>query len=87
MPTSRLPDSQEKQAARALARGAGTGKQAQTAIKAISEVTSTRLNYQIMSALSGGLSPLVSATPGKITGSASGCVNALIVHVINLATS
>jgi hypothetical protein len=40
----------------------------------------------LLSALSGGLTPLVSATPSRITGSASGSVNSVIVHIINLAS-
>ena len=75
----------ERQAAQTLARGAGTGRRALQTARAISQVTSRRLNMQLMAALSGGLAPLVSATPSRLTGSASGSVNALIVHVINLA--
>jgi len=75
----------ERQAAQTLAHGAGTGRRALQTARAISQVTSRRLNMQLMAALSGGLTPLVSATPSRLTGSASGSVNALIVHVINLA--
>ena len=74
----------EKQAAQTIAFGAATTRRAGVTLRAISEVTATRLSRHLLSAVSGGLTPLVSATPSRVTGSASGSVNAVIVHVVNL---
>lgn len=77
----------ERQAAQAMQHGAATGRRVQIVARAISEVTAARLNAHLLAAVGGGLSPLVSATPSRLTGSASGSVNALIVHVLNMAES
>lgn len=77
----------ERQAASVLANGASTARRARTALRAISSVTATRLNAQLLGAISGGLSPLVSASPSRITGSGSGVINSLIVHVLNVQSS
>lgn len=76
----------EKQAAQTLASGAATTRRAGVALRAITEVTATRLNMQLLGALSGGMTPLVSATPSRLTGSASGSINSVIVHIINLVS-
>ncbi|MBV8968038.1 MAG: hypothetical protein JO331_03125, partial [Verrucomicrobia bacterium] len=77
----------EKQAAQTIAHSAKSARRAGVALRAITEITASRLHMHLLSALSGGLTPLVSATPSRVTGSASGSVNSLIVHIINLASN
>jgi glycerate-2-kinase len=59
------------------------------AILAVSKVTAARSQANLIFVISGGLSPIVSATPERLTltGAASGSVNALLVHVTNLGAS
>lgn len=77
----------DHQIQRALGNGVKTGPQVAKAVagmKAFNAEAARRLNLSIRDALGGAGGAVVSATPSGYTGSASGSVNWLIVHIIQL---
>lgn len=72
----------QRQVAQVMARGAGTGRRARLVAGVLTEETARRLNGTIRDIVGGGVGIGASATPASLTGSASGSVNALIVHVL-----
>ncbi len=72
----------ERQVAQVMAHGAGTGRRARLVAGVLSEETARRLNGTIREIVGGVVGVGASATSERRTGSASGVVNALIVHVL-----
>jgi hypothetical protein len=71
----------ERQAAQVLAHGAGTARRAGIVARVISQETARRLNGSLRDAIGTVAGAAASATPESLFGSASGSVNALIVHI------
>lgn len=72
----------ERQVAQVMAHGAATGRRARLVAGVLSEDAARRLNGTIRDIVAGVAGTVASATPQHLTGSASGTVNALIVHVL-----